>query len=260
MSKPWVDGPFTLISSSKSGDSLKNPANGARKLAAEMTLVHNALLRGINAVYLQCDNIATQGTIQDKQDFANFAYSWSEMLHEHHNLEETDIFPEINKLTEVPNLMNANVDEHSQFDVGLKIYFNYLDKVKKEEEVLDGTKLRSIIDAFLPTLRTHLVNEIDTLLALEKYEDKVDWEEWFQKKISQVANNAMKDARYRREIFPLAIIFHDKTFEGGVWQNFPSVPWVSLLVLQWLFMNTHKSWWRFAGCNFQSKPQELPFA
>ncbi|KAH6989725.1 hypothetical protein BKA56DRAFT_629471 [Ilyonectria sp. MPI-CAGE-AT-0026] len=260
MSKPWVDGPFTLISSSRSGDSLKNPVTGARKLAAEMTLVHNALIRGINAVYLQCNNVASQGTIQDKQDFANFAYAWGEMVHEHHDLEETDIFPAINELTEAPDLMNANVGEHKQFDEGLKTYFDFLDKLKKEEEALDGMKLRSIIDGFMPALRTHLENEIDTLLALEKYEKKVDWGDWFQKKMSEMTSKAMKDARYRNEIFPLAIIFHDKTFEGGVWKNFPPVPRLFLLVLQWLCMNTHKDWWRFAGCDFQSKPQQLPFA
>lgn len=170
-----------------------------------MTLVHNALIRGINAVYLQCNNVASQGTIQDRQDFANFAYAWGKMVHEHHDLEETDIFPAINELTEAPDLMNANVGEHKQFDEGLKTYFDFLEKVKKEEETLDGMKLRSIIDGFMPALRTHLENEIDTLLALEKYENKVDWGDWSQKKMSEMTSKAMKDARYRVSIFFLAL-------------------------------------------------------
>lgn len=64
----------------------------------------------------------------------------------------------------------------------------------------------------------------------------------------------------QNEIFPLAIIFHDKTFDDGVWQHFPPVPWIAMLLLRWLFMYTHKDWWRFAGCDFTSQPKELPFA
>lgn len=38
-----------------------------------MTLVHNYLIRGISAIYLQCENVAARGTPKDKLDFANFA-------------------------------------------------------------------------------------------------------------------------------------------------------------------------------------------
>jgi len=58
----------------------------------------------------------------------------------------------------------------------------------------------------------------------------------------------------------LAIVFHDKTFEDGVWQNFPPMPWILHFAMRWLFMGTRKDWWRFAGCDFYSMPQELPFA
>lgn len=39
-------------------------------MAAEMCIVHNCFIRGINAIYLQCVNVATKGTEQDKVDFA----------------------------------------------------------------------------------------------------------------------------------------------------------------------------------------------
>lgn len=55
-------------------------------------------------------------------------------------------------------------------------------------------------------------------------------------------------------------MLHDKTFEGGVWSSFPPVPWLVLLVMRYLFMNTRRDWWRFAPCDYSSQPQELPFA
>lgn len=172
-------------------------ATGARRLAAEMTLVHNCIIRGINAVYLQCVNVSQRGTAEDKLDFANFASQWAEFVNEHHTIEETSIFPGIGEITSVPGLMDGNVDEHKAFHDGLEQYVEYLEKVKKNEETFDGEKLKSIIDGFMPTLRTHLANEIDTLLLLTEYEDKVDWMEWFDKQVGEKIGAMMKNAEYR---------------------------------------------------------------
>ncbi|KAJ4248795.1 hypothetical protein NW762_012633 [Fusarium torreyae] len=130
--KPWVNGPFALISSSKSGDSLEKPASGVRKCAAEMSAVHSLLIRGINAIHLQAVNVAQRGTKKDKLDFSNFCWVWSEELQEHHNIEETMIFPEINELAGVPGLMDANVEEHKMFHDGLSNFRNYIDKIREE--------------------------------------------------------------------------------------------------------------------------------
>ncbi|KAI1064916.1 hypothetical protein NW752_005896 [Fusarium irregulare] len=258
--KPWVDGPFALISASKSGDSPEKPAEGARKCAAEMTVVHNLFLRGINAIYVQAVNVAERGTAKDKSDFANFAWSWSQEVLEHHDIEESRIFPEINELAGVPGLMDANIEEHHLFHTGLDKFREYVDKLRKEEEELDGEKLKGIIDSFMPVLRTHLENEIDTLVGLEKYADKCDWGAWFQKVAQDLGAQGMKSASHRNEILPLAMILHDKTFEGGIWGDFPPLPWIAMVAIRWLFVRTHQDWWRFAGCDSTSMPQELPFA
>jgi hemerythrin-like domain-containing protein len=162
-----------------------------------MTIVHNCLIRGINAVYLQCVNVSKLGTAKDKLDFANFAYQWAEIVNEHHGIEETALFPSINEITGVPGLMDGNIDEHKEFHHGLEVYTAYLGKVKAGEEEFDGNKLKAMIDEFMPTLRTHLDHEIDTLLLLEKYADKVDWFVWFEKQMGEVLGNMMKVAEYK---------------------------------------------------------------
>ena len=45
----------------------------ARAFAAEMSIVHNVGIRGMNAIYNQWDGVAERGTAKDKVDFANFA-------------------------------------------------------------------------------------------------------------------------------------------------------------------------------------------
>ena len=53
---------------------------------------------------------------------------------------------------------------------------------------------------------------------------------------------------------------HDKTFEGGVWETFPPIPGIILKALRWLYMHKMEDWWKFAPCDLQSQPRELPFA
>lgn len=56
------------------------------------------------------------------------------------------------------------------------------------------------------------------------------------------------------------MIFHDKTFKGGIWPDFPPIPWLVAVVMRFLFLRKYESWWRFAGCDLSSVPKELPFA
>ncbi|UNI21917.1 hypothetical protein JDV02_007862 [Purpureocillium takamizusanense] len=252
--------PFALVEPSAAGDKLGDRAKGASLMAAEMCIVHNCLIRGVNAIYIQCVNVATKGTEQDKLDFVGFASAWGRMIEEHHAIEETDVFPEINEITGVPGLMDANVEEHAVFHEGLSSFSAYIEKVKDGEEALDGDKLRGIIDGFMPALREHLEHEITTLVELDRYSDKCDWSAWFTKKGGEIASKGMKSSKYRSEVFPLAFCLHDKTFAGGIWASFPPIPYLATLVLRWLFMGTHKAWWRFAPCDLTSQPQKMPFA
>lgn len=81
----------------------------------------------------------------------------------------------------VPGLMTPNVDQHAAFHGGLEAFLAYLDAVQAGKDKYDGEKLRGIIDSFMPVLRAQLVDEIQTLLALERYEDKGDWAAWMEK-------------------------------------------------------------------------------
>lgn len=171
-------------------------------MAAEMSVVHNCLIRGINAVYLQCVNVASKGSARDKGDFANFAYAWARMVHEHHAVEEDKIFPEINEVTGVEGLMDGNVNEHSLFLAGLSAYDQYVERVKTGKEELDGERMRAVVDTFMPTLREHLENEITTLVELDQYADKCDWDVWFQTTADEIAGDGMKRSSYRVSAVP----------------------------------------------------------
>ncbi|KAK1498028.1 hemerythrin HHE cation binding domain-containing protein [Colletotrichum tamarilloi] len=237
--KAWADGPFELISSTRAGTKKGVKTAGVNRMAEEMTIIHNLILRIINTVYLQCINV--EKSPNDVQDFVSYAIEWSKMVEEHHETEETEVFPEIEQLAGVPGLMRANVAQHEAFHDGLHAYMGYLDKVQKGEEAYSGGKLKSIIDSFMPVLREHLSDEIDSLLKLNEYDR--NWDEWYEKLMKKLLGR-----------------MGDPKLKEGVHAWWPPVPWIAFLMMRWLYIPAHKNWWRFSSCDDRGAPRELPFA
>lgn len=181
---------------------------GAEAVSTEMVIMHNTLIRAINAIYIQAVNVATKGSAKDKSDFASYAYQWSVSVASHHKLEEVAIFPRIGRETGVENIMETCVEEHHAFEAGLETYEKYLGEVKAGKSELDGQKLRDLIDAVMPTLYAHLENEIDTLMSLKQYDDKCDVEKIFREELQKAVDFAMKDSVYRVSCPPKDEIIH----------------------------------------------------
>jgi hypothetical protein len=93
---------------------------------------------------------------------------------DHHEGEETVFFPRVETATGVKGIMEVNIEQHHAFHVPLEIWKQYAEACKNGSEKFDAAKFRSLIDAFAPILTTHLTDEIPTLLALDKYENKKD--------------------------------------------------------------------------------------
>ena len=139
------------------------------KLASEMCLVHNMLIRGLNSIYLQAPHIQPA----DMKPFANYVLGWCHGLHSHHDGEETMFFPAIEKMTGEPGVMDTNVEQHKRFHDGLEQLQAYAGDVVAGKEAYDGGRVVGIIDAFGPALIQHLNDEIPTILGLRQYGDKM---------------------------------------------------------------------------------------
>ncbi|EFQ33161.1 hemerythrin HHE cation binding domain-containing protein [Colletotrichum graminicola M1.001] len=253
--KPWADGPCELISSTRAGSKEGVKTAGANRMAEDMTIIHNLIIRILNTVYLQCVNV--EKSPDDVRDFVSYAIEWAKMVEEHHHIEEETVFPQIEQLTGVPGLMQANVVQHEAFHEGLHAYTGYLDMVQKREEAYSGEKLKGIIDSFMPVLRQHLSDEIGTLLKLGDYDR--DWDGWFERLIKELLAKS-DDPNLKTTTFPLLLTNRDKTFEDGIYAWWPGLPWFVTLMMRWFLIPKHNNWWRFSSCDHRGVPKELPFA
>lgn len=129
-----------------------------------MALAHNLLLRNLNAIYLQATGVKLPADIAD---LLILCQVWWETVHHHHKTEEESLFPVIEEYSGEKGIMEVNVSQHAAFEAGVERFRVYV--FETTPETYDGKTLREIIDSFGPVLTTHLTEEIDSLLALDKF-------------------------------------------------------------------------------------------
>ena len=132
-----------------------------------MSLAHNGILRGLNSIYIQAAHIPSEDLVIVK-DFLIYCQCWCESMHHHHEAEEKSFFPAIEELSGVPGLMQQNVEQHKAFTPGFEQFLEYVATCQRKD--YDGETLLRLVDGFAEPLTKHLHDEIQTLLALDKYD------------------------------------------------------------------------------------------
>ena len=130
-----------------------------------MSHVHNTLIRGLNSIYLQAAHVRSP---TDISDFLFFCAAWVKTVEHHHDSEESVLFPAIEEFTQQPGIMEGNHHQHKAFTPGLNSFLDYAQSTALEQ--YNSDTLKKIINDFTSPLMKHFVDEIDTLLSLERYD------------------------------------------------------------------------------------------
>ncbi|KAI1416157.1 hypothetical protein F5Y13DRAFT_128301 [Hypoxylon sp. FL1857] len=85
--KLWADGPWPLIETPSRTQPITHPA---LHIANELSHTHNAMLRGLNALYLQAPFVSLDA---DVADFLFLIQIWSGWVLDHHSLKENAMMP-----------------------------------------------------------------------------------------------------------------------------------------------------------------------
>ncbi|KFY07771.1 hypothetical protein V492_06838 [Pseudogymnoascus sp. VKM F-4246] len=249
MAEIWADQPFKLIPTMAMRDVKVNPT--VNHIANEMVLAHNAMIRSLNAMYLQAPYLKSD---TDKHDIVQYAKFWIDWIHHHHEVEETILFPGFERESGVEGMMAANVVQHHEFAPGFEVFIKYVKDCldAKSEESFEADKFRQLIDGFAPKLTLHLADEIPTLLSLDKYDEKK------MHTVYDAFEKVIKNADFEKdELYPLVVGSHDKELKGG--ENFPPVPKFVIYIVAYWLSRKYRSVWRFNPCDFFGKKRPLHF-
>jgi Hemerythrin HHE cation binding domain len=245
-----------------------------------MAQVHNVILRGLNAIDLQCTGLSpgTHST-SDILDFLFYCHTWAKYLTTHHDVEEELFFPAIEALAEKPGIMDSDRDQHAQICCGLEKFTTYVDKMTESPGEYDGHVLKAIIAELGGPLETHLHDEIDHLLNIgAKYDPngrkiKKVWDELgaiFRRnsdKVSKKGSVYVKVTsrtvltwhRLQSVDLPFILGSTDRSYEGGI-QQWPPIPFfVPYLTKYLLARGPHYGSWRFGGSDLFGHPKALEF-
>ncbi|EED15155.1 conserved hypothetical protein [Talaromyces stipitatus ATCC 10500] len=244
----WADGPFPLIETPKHKQGPTNNTDPYMETASTMCVVHNTLLRGLNSIYVQGPHIKPE----DYKDFIGYSLCWHSTLHEHHTSEEEQFFPEIEEAVGEKGLLDGSVEEHNSFQAGLDEFSSYLESLAGKESKFDATHLNKIIDSFVPALNNHLKSEIQCLLALAQYREKLPiarlWDrEGFRSVTSMTKFGAL----------PFFFLNLDLTAEGGLYKDWPAIPAPVKWAITHVTTIPHQGYWKFASCDRNGVPKPL---
>ncbi|KAK2027624.1 hemerythrin HHE cation binding domain-containing protein [Colletotrichum zoysiae] len=212
------------------------------RVASEMALVHNMVIRGLNSIYLQAPFVSPS----DAEAFLRYTLAWYSLVHVHHSCEEADFFPAIEEMAGQKGLMECNVSQHHEFHDGLGAFTAYVNACLGGKDKFEGPKLVSLIDGFGEALTKHLGDEIPSILGLRDF--GTDKMALLEQKFAEDAEKNMKALGLVKGL-PFGFSNHDVGFEGGRWESWPPAPPVVKLLCRHVTYRFHTSWWKFAACD-----------
>ena len=220
-----------------------------------MALVHNAIIRGFNSIYVQARHIVAD----DREDFIGYCLVWHRLVKSHLDDEETALFKKLEDVMEDPSLFQQSRQDHTFFLPGLNQFEAYLSSLPKADDI-SSTQLTNIMDSFIEPFQQHLHSEVAAIASLAAHpRAPVEGNPKFKtvrNAINAWGKNTVSKAGVW-DVVPFFLLNHDKTSENGKWADWPTMP----LAVKWGGRHLTSSWnggyWLFASCDYQGLPQEL---
>ncbi|KAK7185604.1 hypothetical protein DPSP01_013569 [Paraphaeosphaeria sporulosa] len=253
MGQPWADQPYTLLPLPGMPGQRTSTNKDVLDMAVEMAHVHNLILRGMNAIYHQCEHVTKPGDIKD---FVLYIKTWGDMVHHHHSMEETEAFPGWDGIAKAAgaseSITSRNVEQHHAFEQGFEELRTYAGEMHEGRAEYDAAKVKDMIERFAPILNVHLHDEVNMILDMEKYDGKA------LKKVMDAAAQTSVNSADPNLVLPMLFGCYDKTVPGL--GKFPPVPFFLPYLNALWFSRKHQSIWRFNPCDHWGRPRPLAFA
>jgi hemerythrin-like domain-containing protein len=219
--------------------------------ASRMALSHNAFIRGFNSIYQQAPRLQRP---VDKRDFVGYCLAWIDCVKTHHQYEESELFPNINKAAGHSGLMDDAVHEHEAFYGGMDRMRAYLQDRGQE---FIAAELINIMNSFKDALHSHLAAEPPAIVALARYntaENPIDI-----LGIADVAGKKQVNLTFMFNTLPVFFLNMETVqFENGAWHEvFPPFKGITRTIMLSLVPMWQSRRWRFVSCSADGTVKHL---
>lgn len=78
-----------------------------------MCLLHNAIIRGFNSIYLQAPHVPEN----DVADFIGYSLTWFRFVKSHHDDEEANLFTKVEEVLNDKKIWGETHEEHGMLSI-----------------------------------------------------------------------------------------------------------------------------------------------
>ncbi|CAI4214317.1 unnamed protein product [Parascedosporium putredinis] len=230
MAPVYADHPFNLIHTPIYGLPKDAKPDFFDSLASEMALVHNLVIRGLNAIVLQAPTSSPRMRLRSATSYRT-GVSSSALT----TAARKALLPRNRKVDGEKGIMDTNIGQHDMFHAELDGFEEYVKGCIAGKTKFDRNEVVSRLDGFAQTLVTHLNEEIPSLLDLRKFG------------VEKMA--------------PLTKIIEEEVKEGMGSMTFTGgMSWflsVIMFLCRHLTFGVHADWWKFGPCDKWGRMQPL---
>lgn len=145
------------------------------------------------------------------------------------------------------------------FKPGTTQFHDYLVNLKSPSE-FSGPKLLEIMASFQDPFEQHMRSEIASISALSSH-PATPKQGSKEEQDAQKAFDAREGANLVKsgitDVLPFFLFNYDRGYEGGIWADWPPIPWPVRWAVINIAMVLHPSWWKFASCDSQRERRAL---
>ncbi|KAF2965521.1 hypothetical protein GQX73_g8038 [Xylaria multiplex] len=172
--KPWADQPWPLIEVPSKTQHITHPA---LHIANEIAHIHNAMLRGLNSIYLQAPHVRES---QDIADLLFLTQSWSTWLLDHHHLKENTMLPgpsaapfhldrDITPTATIKGKeKDGDAEDEETISFLLHRVYAYASATHKDPQAYNATTLEGLLVALADSLVPHLTRQVGVLASMRE--------------------------------------------------------------------------------------------
>ncbi|KAK8023164.1 hypothetical protein PG991_007045 [Apiospora marii] len=258
---PWADEPWPLF---ETPGKTHNAAHPAIHIANETTHTYNAMLRGINSIFLQAPFVTAA---QDVSDFLFLTHCLGCWIAQHHKALYSRVYPKYEAILGQPGVLATSSPSQSQeedlsFLPVLEALIHYAAETQPQPQTYDPAVLLGLIDDLAPGLHAHAFAQIVKAIRMEPLCGEPGTPAAERRAVGLLnAWRALEAeagaAPDRPSVLPMLVRLRDTTFEGG--NDWPRLPVLAVHAIADRLSPAHAGAWRFLPCNVWGKPRELPF-
>lgn len=221
--------------------------------------LYNAMLRGINSLFLQAPFITALGDIVD---FLFLAQSWAGWVRQHRDHLRTRMYPCFEEVLAEPGALTANLEETESFLPALEDLASYAAQARDRPETYDAAKLLRIIEDLAPRLRHYFGAQLVAMMDMMTLCGRPGSAQGEARSVAllqsyQQLERELQSSTDHLIVPPMMIRLRDSTFEGG--SDWPKLSVLAVHQIADRLSAAHAGAWRFLPCTVWGKPRPLPF-